>query len=327
MRKIQYPEGVELDTFKKEYKELFSKVAEQKSAEWDDFKKCHPGFNAFKEWSWFLDADFSDLVDAYEIFKNIRKNTEDWNGILDKLKTIFGYDQIYTQKGRDDRDSAGKGLKASTAIAEFFMDKVEMLGINTCFYCGISYANVYVLSKKTPRYRRHFDLDHVIPKGECPLFSLSLFNFVPSCKSCNQSLKSTKQLGDGNKYKLLLYSPSSKDFSIDNRINFDVIMTEGPVRDGFLRNRDQYSLKMERNHLYDDFVKLFHLEERYDYHKDEALRLLDLRKRYPRKNIEQIANLLKLSPEVVTEDIFGEHFTEESHRSFAKLRKDILKKY
>ena len=86
---------------------------------------------------------------------------------------------------------------------------------------------------------------------------------------------------------------------------------------------------------YQKTIDLFRLRERYNYHKVEALRLLDLKERYSDANIRSISRLLQNRTQSVTalqyteqqiyEDIFGEDFSEKHHRCLGKLRKDILK--
>lgn len=55
--------------------------------------------------------------------------------------------------------------------------------MRVCPYCGLEYVDVL----DDGRYLG--DLDHVYPKSICTLFSLSIWNLIPSCKKCNQSLK------------------------------------------------------------------------------------------------------------------------------------------
>lgn len=57
----------------------------------------------------------------------------------------------------------------------------------------------------------------------------------------------------------------------------------------------------------------------------EALRIKDLKLKYPDANIMRIANILGYSFEDVKEDIFGLRFSEKEHRCFSKLKKDMLK--
>ena len=73
-----------------------------------------------------------------------------------------------------------------------------------------------------------------------------------------------------------------------------------------------------------DPAKSFRLEERYEYHKGETLRLLDLKRKFPMSNIRQIARLMHKTADEVKEDIFGIHFSKNNHRCFDKMRRDIM---
>lgn len=47
--------------------------------------------------------------------------------------------------------------------------------------------------KRVVIMKNHFTLDHVLPKKEFPFLSLSIFNLVPSCYSCNSKFKHQKE--------------------------------------------------------------------------------------------------------------------------------------
>lgn len=54
-------------------------------------------------------------------------------------------------------------------------------GITVCPYCDRQYISYFMKDKV--KYTTA-DLDHFYPKSKFPLFSLSLYNFVPSCQIC-----------------------------------------------------------------------------------------------------------------------------------------------
>ena len=56
---------------------------------------------------------------------------------------------------------------------------LEILGIDTCVYCNRNYTIQIVEN------RARAELDHWFPKEIFPLLSLSLYNLIPSCHSCN----------------------------------------------------------------------------------------------------------------------------------------------
>ena len=83
-----------------------------------------------------------------------------------------------------------------------------------------------------------------------------------------------------------------------------------------------------------EFVKT---RERYNYHKCEALRFLDLRERYTDTRITEMARLMLDDSKakatlggirIITQikhDVFGREFGKNFHRVFGKLKDDILK--
>lgn len=90
---------------------------------------------------------------------------------------------------------------------------------------------------------------------------------------------------------------------------------------------------------YENEIDFLYLRERYNYHKCEALRLADLKVKYTSSKIKEIARIIcnigkeehkELTPianimtEQIRRDIFGLEFSNEHHRTFHKLRKDIL---
>ena len=84
-------------------------------------------------------------------------------------------------------------------------------------------------------------------------------------------------------------------------------------------------------------IDFFHLTERYNYHKVEALRLMDLKERYTDARILELARVMlgNSSAEVsvdaikvvtqIKHDIFSTQFIHTFHRTFGKLHDDIIK--
>ena len=63
-------------------------------------------------------------------------------------------------------------------------------------------------------------------------------------------------------------------------------------------------------------VRFFHLQERYEFHKLEAIRIKKLRQQYPLSARRKIARLLGVSESVVKEDLFHEQYMKDSNRCF-----------
>ena len=178
------------------------------------------------------------------------------------------------------------------------------------------------------KVKNHFDLDHVLDKGNCPITAISLMNFVPSCSVCNEKLKKSKVLGrDGKPIEGL--SPTSKNFDFDNQVTFRLIPKTWKKFDKRpTANQHDYELVMSvENPDYDIFIEMFNLRERYRFHKMEALFWLELKFRYPDSRIEMMANSFNdpsYSAQRIKDDIF-QRVLDQRERCFEKLKRDILK--
>ena len=69
-----------------------------------------------------------------------------------------------------------------------------------------------------------FDLDHVLPKGECPIIGLSLFNLVPCCATCNEKLKGEKELARA-KDDWLKLSPTYRGYKWEDDVHIHLVST------------------------------------------------------------------------------------------------------
>ena len=243
-----------------------------------------------------LTMDFEDLVLFYEAFLRVCSKTRITSKSLHDLHEIFKYTNKYDSK-----------------ISAFFKKYADELKIYTCHYCDMAYINVYTENGKGVA-KSQFDIDHFLPKGKCPPVALSLFIFVPSCPVCNERIK-REDLPYVNLNELKFLSPSSFAFDLHKRIKVKLGHSESPRKD-FIYFVAKYP--------YDRYVDFFHLKERYDYHKNEALRLEKLKKNYSRTQIAQIAKCLHRAEKEVKEDIFNQRYMQNNHRCFAKFTIDIL---
>jgi len=208
----------------------------------------------------------------------------------------------------------------SNEISAFFMNKSKDLKINTCFYCNIDFVNAY--TGKDGKSKNQYTLDHVLPKGKYPYFSLSLFNLIPSCYTCNSKLKKEKEftINDG----LILLSPSSKKYFFDQKIKFDLkINLENEDID--LNNIKPSLINMNNNKGLNEFIDIFQLRGRYDFHRNLAQEMVDKRKKYSDTQINEIAKMLSVSENQVKKDVFGKELYEESNAPFEKYKNDIGK--
>lgn len=287
-------------------------ISSQLSCNWEEAKEK---YNVLQDFPFTLRqivvGKFCTLVSVYnkfdEIISNLGKDAQN------EIKTYLR-DEVFKYEG----------LIHDTIIAPFFRKYANELKIHTCNYCDMAYINVYKFNDNNEE-KAHFDLDHVIERSSCPLLSLSLFNLVPSCQVCNSRIKHQKGLSK-DKQLLKKFSPTSSGFSFDENVVIELYPKEERIKP-YMSNREAYQIHFncQKDEDYREYVEKLHLQERYEYHKVEALRLKDLQEKYPPANIEYISNLLGIPREEVKEDLFGEKFAVREHRCFKKLRRDILK--
>lgn len=199
---------------------------------------------------------------------------------------------------------------------------------NKRIYYGICFDNI---KKKIQdnELHNHFDLDHVLNKARCPLVALSLFNFVPSCSVCNEKLKHTTVLGSPNVEEMCKHSPTCDDYKFDEKVRIEIVPYVPSM--SLLKNKDKHHIHFSYigNNDYEDEVLLFRLEERYEYHKTEAFRFVDIRDKYDREmRLKEISKLIygdESHCNEVREDILSLEFNEKYHRCFNKMYRDLMK--
>lgn len=311
MKRMKYWEldAKKFDTLKSDYLKIFEKglldftnsKGEQViglQTKWKRWRKKNACYSKLPEKiEDFFVARFDQLCDYYDEFLNLKVGEPECKELEDIFKYTRGYD---------------------SAIAKFFMDNAELLGIKTCFYCETAYVNTYTTwDNGKQETRRQFDVDHFLPKDKCPLLGLSLFNFVPSCQVCNSRLKMTGMPGD-SKAEYEKFSPSSEKADFEE--NIKVRLRFWSPKNGLQGRYIHFRTKRP----YEKYVQFFRLEDRYEFHKVEAVRLNDLKRRYPDTNIRSIARILHYQQDAMKEDLFHLKYMQEKDRCFEKMTRDVL---
>lgn len=300
MKKIHYHN---IEQLKTDYCSLFSNIS-QMQEEWASLRGKTPGLSEFPvKLTDILISEFDQLAEWFDRYKDIKNDIK----CQADLKRLFKY------KGEN-----------QTKIAGFFMEHADALRISTCHYCDAAYINVYTNESGK---RNHFDLDHFFPKSECPITALSLYNFVPSCPICNERLKRNNVLGR-NKEEYLSHCPTSNKYYFDECVTIRIIPTEAYHNLHFQDHQDKFKVHFNtESKIYQNVIETFQLNERYNFHKFEALRLLDLMRDYPMSNIRMIARLLNRDASAVKEDLFQNEYLDINRRALGKLHRDIIKMY
>lgn len=196
---------------------------------------------------------------------------------------------------------------------------IEHSGIEVCPYCNRQYIDVY--KKKGKKYTAIAQLDHHYPKETFPLYGLTLYNFVPSCASCNQ--------GKSTSYKDVIY-PFSKTADIENEQPYFKLKTEN-LDDllGRTLPKIEYAFNDQTK---TDHANFFHHKNMYENHRLFVQRLLRAQRldneRY-RQGINEIfkeAKIPHLKPNDLKELLYGFNGSDEEllQKPLSKLARDLI---
>lgn len=309
MIKVEYKNK---ELIEKEYLKLFDDWITQNQKNWCEIRSeiCKK-----TEHPYYYPVCLKDLIKA-----PIRRLIEiyyDYVTIADNLNCRALIKKMFTYRG-----------SGSSKVAGFFMKYAKELEICTCCYCDTAYVNAY---KTVKGMRNHFDLDHYLPKSKCPLAALSLYNFVPSCPVCNERLKKDFLLGD-DVVSTDSLCPTSELYQFTEIVKMMIMPKQAKdvyFNLSFEDNSDKFRIcfKMPPDSIYRKEVELFKLEERYEFHKCEALNLMDKCRDYPPAHIKMISNALRYPVSKVKEDIFRKEFLNKHQRIFTRLNSDIYNMY
>lgn len=233
-------------------------------------------------------------------------------GSFEMLKEISS--RIGTMKERDDVKSIFNYAQKyqSNIISTFFENHIE---VHTCYFCNIEFINKF--TTKDNKIKNGFTLDHYIDKGTYPYLALSLYNLIPSCYTCNSKIKGIDEINN--------LSPSSANFAFDEKVKFKTFMRNKNLQ---IEKESDFTLLLKEDFSldYEEYIKGFMLNERYEYHKYKVIEMINKRKEYPNSRIKELALLTKKTEEEVKQDLFGEYLFEEDDlqkRPLSKLIKDI----
>jgi len=173
----------------------------------------------------------------------------------------------------------------------------------------------------------HFTLDHVLDKGSHPLIALSLYNFVPSCYSCNSKFKGSKQFINNDAMGYL--SPTSDNFSFNDDVKFKLYFHNGKDT-SMIQTKNDFILDfsyIKNENAYKKYIDIFKLKGRYIFHKDIVLTMIKNKEQYSQSQINEISNLVHIPSTQIAKDLFGKELFEGNVEdiSMTKFKKDIAK--
>ena len=198
-------------------------------------------------------------------------------------------------------------------------DLAKKLNVNVCPYCNIN--STYTVIKKDDTKITRPEFDHFYDKATYPILALSFYNLIPSCHTCNSTLKGSEEFSM-NKY-LNPYSDS-----LDEVAKFHLQI----VNSKFYHSIDGFDieLKTEDNRAKNN-IKCFELDTIYQNHKDIVLELIQkeaiYNESYLNELLTQYEGTLFKNKEDLQRLISGGYISDEEigKRPLSKLIKDISK--
>ncbi|MDP3586689.1 MAG: hypothetical protein Q8R58_01430 [Sulfuricurvum sp.] len=200
-----------------------------------------------------------------------------------------------------------------------FMEYFKKLNIKSCPFCNNNY--IYFYTEDARKFNTLATLEHYYPKGKYPHLSLSFYNLIPSCSTCNSKFK-------GNvTHEGEILHPYYEDF--DDKAKFSVGVDSLSVHKSI-----KLSVKLESN---DDRCKKsidrFQLDKIYTQHSDIAQEIWNKAQVYNDSRIDELYESfyknLGYSKEEVKNMIFCNYLDQKdiNKRNHAKLTQDILKQF
>lgn len=203
---------------------------------------------------------------------------------------------------------------------KFGLEFFQKLKINTCIYCNRNYS----MSISTQANEKVLipTFDHWFPKEQYHLLAVSFYNLIPSCYSCNSSIKGSAKNVKWDKALNNMTHPYIID--IKQKFSFSYINKSS--------NEYNVNITVDSKSKIDNTLKLFKINDVYNSHSDLELRdLLDLRFKYPKNYINMLVNTTFkgiMDSHEIHRRIFGIEIEEDLYhkRPLSKFKHDIIKK-
>ncbi len=205
---------------------------------------------------------------------------------------------------------------------------INTLNIQTCLYCNRE--GILTFTNQDKSIQTTAEIDHFYPRSLYPFLSISFFNLIPSCKTCNSKFKG--DLDTSILDKEILY-PYKDD--LNKKAKFTHFFNN-PTKDTnhySIFSKERISLKLQA--IKDDDLKTsntistFRLNYLYDEHKDIVLELIQKAEIYNDSYVNELYNnyegtLFKNREDLLRLITCGYVNDEDlNKRPLSKLTKDI----
>ena len=279
-----------------------------------------------------IDLSSLDLVEYYKSINmnKIKQELSDskYHRITDRLELLIQSDLHIIEKylniknyySSEEKKEIEKAFDYSVHRQKAnFIKHFKKLNLKSCPFCNNNY--IYFYKKGDGKINTLATLEHYYPKADYPHLSLSFYNLIPSCSTCNSKFKGNKEhvgkiahpyYDDFN--DLAEFSVSVESLGIGKEIELEVsLKTDDP--------RCKAS------------VDRFQLDEIYKQHNDIAKEIWNKAQVYNEDRIDELYKSFYKDLGYTKEDVKNFAFCsyldkKDIHkRNHTKLTQDILKQF
>lgn len=214
---------------------------------------------------------------------------------------------------------------------------VKYLNLKTCPYCNRSFIHYYDVGNDSKTMRP--DLDHFYPKDLYPFLGVSLFNLIPSCKTCNSSFK-----GKIDFFKEKHINPFIEEFGDDGVFKTNIPKTNSDKYDlsylTSVKDNSKFDLNLEiKNEKSDKGKRIknnnetFKIDGLYENHKDYVHEIIKKTIMYNDTRLTELLNSfdgkLFSGDGELKQIIIGNYMesSQQGNRVLSKLTQDIFKEF
>ena len=155
-------------------------------------------------------------------------------------------------------------------------DLAKKLNVNVCPYCNVN--STYTVIKKDNKKITRPEFDHFYDKATNPILALSFYNLIPSCHTCNSTLKGSEEFS--MKSHLNPYSDS-----FDEVAKFQLKIESSK----FYHSVDGFEVKLKtEDERAENNIRCFELDTLYQNHKDIVLELIQKEAIYNESYLDEL---------------------------------------
>lgn len=234
----------------------------------------------------YLKNNYSiEMFNIDKVLANTKDNIKKF--LEDEIEKIIKYSDIYKQE---------KGIETGDGIYEVMIKKYEdevkhaiftirdeilnLINIKVCPYCNRNYVDTILDSQKEDKLRSTGALDHLLNENNYPFLALTLYNFVPSCTTCNSKLKL-----DNND---IILNPYKDEFGDECKFTVNHLTV-----DSLLGLDSNHRIKLRYvDSRFKNNINNFRLEDIYSNHFRDVKDMHYKNQQYTKKYIEDIENII-----------------------------------